>query len=356
MGCSSSAAAKDAADALPASPRADGEADPAADGDDTQMGGGAGSKDAEKPKQMPRSPRNRGMTAITADAARSVVEACKASPEQAQFFETWLNFIFEQAMPKVEPGGRMLLVSTDMQYLELRISGNARLMLRLASRFVEACGVPDTRLVSRLQEMVSELQVPAVGLWCRLKRMGSTSPAVDAGFLLESELDWMVADLLMPPAEDQEILRDYAVREQHKPCAYGSSLLPVEPESMLVLDMGGGAPGRPPERALLSGLLVFKCLGFSRPEDAVVRTLSSSRPVGCSVAAALGPKGLTRLSLRLAEPQGKEWVPQDLANCMELRYESDTIEAVRKAVGGEATILDYAADARGYLVVLGWKC
>ena len=44
-----------------------------------------------------------------------------------------------------------------------------------------------------------------VGLWCRIKRIGKSQPAIDAGYTILGILRWVEVDMLMPPCEDNEV-------------------------------------------------------------------------------------------------------------------------------------------------------
>merc|ERR1711948_46862 len=145
-----------------------------------------------------------------------------------------------------------------MQSLEFRIQSDAKRMDGLAHLFLHKCGVPHEQnfrftkvgqdnpehrwhsQVKHLLDVQTELDAVDITLWIRLKRMGTDSPAIDSGFTChptEDKIEWLIADLLMPPTGDQEALRRYAEEEHFKPCAYWSSILPREPEQSLSFDI-----------------------------------------------------------------------------------------------------------------------
>jgi len=288
------------------------------------------------------------MTAMS-KVARDIQEVAQDSPEQMRFFSVWSETVLDPASSSAQLGGRLLLVSTDMSVLEVNVTGEAPFMMRLAREFIEACAVPNMKMLETLERAQVELQVPEVTLWCRLKCMGGPAPGVDAGCIFNRELEWQVADVLMPCIDAQDALREHAVEEEYKPCRYGSSVLPTEPERSLGFEMVGEAP----KRRLLSGLLFFKALGFERPKDEVVRVLSLCQPLRCGVSAALGPRGLTRVSLRMHKPASP--VAEELSSCLGFAYASGELRRVAASLGLEANVVEYAIEARGYTVTVGFS-
>merc|ERR1712232_791638 len=129
--------------------------------------------------------------------------------------------------------------------------------------------------------------------------MGSDKPRVDAGFTIKQKMDWQMADLLMPPVPDQEVLRDYACQEQYFPCGWGTSLLPNNPESFLYFEMLGVSS----DAKILAALFFFKALGFIKPEEDNMKVFFTAQSKECQVCVAMGPKGLTRIHFSMGAPR-----------------------------------------------------
>lgn len=282
------------------------------------------------------------------DTVRAIMMLAQASRDQLEFFEDWTRTVFNAAL-RSPKAGKLLLVSTDLTFCEVRISGEAETMASLATLFSATVGTPGSdKMVRGLSDLQKELQMTTVTLWCRLKRMGSASPGVDAGFFAEQPLEWELVDLLMPPIDDADALREFAVQQKYIPSGYGSSILPIEPERSLRFTMDGDAP----KKLLLPAILFFKCVGCGKPDDDVVRILGSGQPAGCLVNVAMGPKGLTRVSLRLTEPRTS--IAQDLARCLSFAYRADGLEQVYASMGcTQPSFVEYVAEARGTTVAVG---
>jgi len=93
-------------------------------------------------------------------------------------------------------------------------------------------------------------------------------------------------------------------------------------------------------------------MGFERPRDSIVRLLSFCQPERCNVSAAMGPKGLTRLILRLHSPSTP--VAKELAQNLGFTYLTRQLERVQESLGFEANVVEYVAEARGYTVAVGF--
>ncbi|CAK9113724.1 Beta-carotene isomerase D27 [Durusdinium trenchii] len=298
-------------------------------------------------------------------AAYYLLESQNASQEQWQFFETWLKFVFDEAV-HVAPGGgpsgagsvvdealreddplvflcsekrAQLRVPSDLESFELSIKASKELMLilgllrRLANRFLQACKVPDLRMMSQLSQLQHEIPVSEISLWCRIKRMGKPEQAVDAGFHLDHPVEWLLADLVLPKCEDHASLRNNAMSNRLVPQSYGASLFPVEPESSLSFAM-----------ETRSALFIFKAMGFAKPSDPSLTAITHVEAASCDLLACLGPRGLTRMGLRFNQP-----TPNGCA-----AGQGDHVETVEYELDDHAHFLEYAAEKRGYTVTLGF--
>jgi hypothetical protein len=301
---------------------------------------------------------------ITKAVVLQLLREAKASPEQTDFFNAWSSSIMDEVP---ETAKKVLMVSTNMQFLEVRIQYDAKRMVELAHNFLHKCGVPHeqnfrfTKIsqdnpelkwhsqVKHLLDVQSELDAVVATLWCRLKRMGTESPAIDAGFVshpTEEKIEWLIADLLMPPTGDQEALRRYAEEEHFKPSAYWSSILPREPEQALSFDI---SMADAPKTELLRAFFFFKCLGFEKPEDAVVRYLNNCGPKKCNVIVSMGPQGLTRVSLRVWHTSLEaRKLADDLSKC--LKFDPCKAGDIQNIIGGDPNSIVYSAESSGYTV------
>jgi hypothetical protein len=76
-----------------------------------------------------------------------------------------------------------------------------------------------------------------VALWCRIKRIGKSQPAIDAGYTILGILRWVEVDMLMPPCEDNEVIRDYAQEHGWVASNFGCSFFPTEPEHRITFQV-----------------------------------------------------------------------------------------------------------------------
>lgn len=302
---------------------------------------------------------------VNSDAIRGVTEFCNISTEQRYLLELWRDEVFDPATPNASAEGRMLLLSSDLTILEIGIRGNWEAMTGYAGDFLEKCAL--TRqcdgALGRLKNLQKVAQTDELWLWLRLKHMpsraggsrGSEAPACDIGYRVEEGMEWVLADLLMPNVADFDSLRAYSLSNQCRPVSYGRSLLPQEPESALTLDIG--CDNEDSRLGVLAGLFVYRELTFAKPEDATVAMLLSGEPEKCRVLAAMGPKGLTRLSLRMFEPRRP--IAEDLAEVLSLAYSRDDMLQISEImnmveVENLYTFLDYAISVDGYEVSVGF--
>merc|ERR1712232_465445 len=174
--------------------------------------------------------------------------------------------------------------------------------------------------------------------------------AADAGFKLipkdTQKLSWLVADLLMPPGHDQDLLREHAEQDMLTPSTYMSSFFPVERERAVGVGLSGD-----PRKALLAALFFFKSLGFTKPEDSIVRLLGKCPAHDYRVFASMGPKGLTRLVLRMTTPEHE--IAEELAGSAGFLYKAGLIESLQNDLQGSLPqvvpdFVDFTAEYRGY--------
>eukprot|EP00913_Durusdinium_trenchii_P031745 g29730.t1 len=261
-------------------------------------------------------------------AAYYLLESQNASQEQWQFFETWLKFVFDEAV-HVAPGGGpsgagsvvdealreddplVFLCSEKSRHLVRVLHSDARHRRpgskpsdrrttpeelscgRLANRFLQACKVPDLRMMSQLSQLQHEIPVSEISLRVRIKRMGKPEQAVDAGFHLDHPVEWLLADLVLPKCEDHASLRNNAMSNRLVPQSYGASLFPATGSF---------------KSSLLSALFIFKAMGFAKPSDPSLTAITHVEAASCDLLACLGPRGLTRMGLRFNQPTPNGWI------------------------------------------------
>lgn len=295
---------------------------------------------------LARTPATRAEISCTQVA--TLLKRMRCTQEQMMFFETWSELIGNKALalPGVKATVSML---TDLNQLELQITALAAPMLALARDFVGQVGVPPVQL-TEMELASKELGPNQVTLWCKLKHIQSSAPAIDAGYALIAPMNWMVLDMLMPPAEDQDSLRDYAVQEHVMPSDFGCSFFPSEPERRLIFEMGNDESTR---KSMLSAFFFFKSLGFAKPEDTVVKLLSSSQPASFNIRVTMGPKGLTGLEVTLMQPAKN--IGRSLAEAVSFKYDEAGLGQVMETMGAAADMVGYGAEAVGYVVTVGFS-
>lgn len=287
-------------------------------------------------------------------AAYLALQVQKATDEQMQFFEAYLKIVFDEAVHVAPADGILLDVSTDFHNVTLGVKASRELMLRLANRFLETCHVPDARMYSRLVQTFEETQGTEVWLLCHIKRIGGQHPGVDFAYVLECHLDWLVLELLLPRSNDQEAFKNKAMGDRYPVFSYGSSLLPIEPESRMsveIHDINFKA-------SILSALFFFKHMGLAKPEDMLLKAFTSVKGRKVRVVTHLGSKGLTKMSSRIVEPAGDAigWAFVEEV-CAAARHEcnSETLFAVQREIGVEKPLwIDFVAESRGYTVSVGY--
>merc|ERR1712039_363489 len=69
----------------------------------------------------------------------------------------------------------------------------------------------------------------------------------------------------------------------------------------------------------------------------------------------MGRKGLTRVALRMTNPKDPAEIAKHLAGCLNFNFKETELDQVRSVLNGElATSIEYAAEARGYAVLVGF--
>lgn len=292
------------------------------------------------------SPSSRVRKVMT--AAKIVLDARSASQEQVDFLQTFVNIVVEEAVHTSPAGGLRFNVSTDLEFMEVSVCASKELMLRLANRFLEACQLPDLRLLDQMVQVQSVMKVPEIWLWCRLKRIGRSQQAVDAGFFIDDTMEWIVADIVVPKSSDQEALRNHAMQDRLVPHGYSSTLFPIEPESSLVFEIDSGNL----KSSIFTAFFLFKSMGFAKPEDEVLRVVTSVNALKCLCSASLGPKGLTRLAIRVISPRGE--VAEHIAKASGFKYFFKQLAEIESEIGDAPMAVGYAAELRGYTVSVTW--
>merc|ERR1712039_406899 len=105
--------------------------------------------------------------------------------------------------------------------------------------------------------------------------------------------------------------REFCIKDKHYPSEYSSSAFPKEPERGLGFLLENDAPNQ----MLLDSILFFHPFSL-KPEEQVLRIMERSSPESCNVHIAMGRKGLTRVALRMSNPNKPAEIAQKLAGCL----------------------------------------
>lgn len=283
------------------------------------------------------------------DVARRLLQVATASGAQTRFLEAWLDAVFKPGLPHVGPGNAVLMVSSDISFLEVSITEKAGLLFQLVRTFAMAWEVPSMAALEALERVQELLKASEVTAWCRLKNMGEADPGFDAGICINRELGWLVADLLMPWVDAQDALREHSAKQKYRPIMYSSSVFPSESERSLSFEMMGEETlGR-----IQAGLRFFHSLGHEPPrEDEALQHLVRSQPARCRIHAAMDCKGLARLSMQLQRPRCS--IAQELAEVLSIHYKSWELDNLEAELGVDVNLVEYVAEARGYSVAVGF--
>lgn len=308
----------------------------------------------EKDLLLKRVGPTREVSCIDSSQLIGVLELLAPTPEQMRFFQAWCQYIYGQVFDECLPQTRVVFIATDLSYMEVRATAGTERLLSLIEKFMDRHEIPK-RSFMEIKKVLGEVKATNLTTWCKIKHICGGSlhkPSVDAGVMIEAMLDWTIADMLMPPVDDQDALRDYAQKQQHDPVMYGASILPLEPEKQLAFEVTTEETHVSSKQLFVAAFLFFKSMGFTKPEDKVERLLASVASGRFLISVLMGPKGLTRVVMSVVEP--KEQVAPDLADALQSRYRSEVLNQVEARLGGEADVLDYVADYRGYSVSLGF--
>jgi len=294
---------------------------------------------------------NRSLTTVSSARLHAILQLLEPSSQQLKFFQVWTAIIYDEVLPLCEPQGQLTLIATDLTYMEIRLLAVTDKMMEAMRNFMVTCKIP-TRQFEAVEKVVEELEPQRLTLWCKLKNLGKNKPTVDTGISIQRSLDWAIVDVLMPAVEDQDALRKYALKQRYVPVMYGSSVLPIEPEKHLAFEVTTEETHVSQKQLFVASFLFFKSLGFTKPEDKVDRLLGSCANGRFLITVLMGPKGLTRVSMSVIEP--KKEVAAELAFTLGSKYREEVVNEIKTLLDGEADILDYVADSRGYTVSLGF--
>jgi len=282
-----------------------------------------------------------------------------ANNEQTNFFDVWAKYVHDPAVASAEPLGQHLFISTDLRFLEVRVAGESGFIQGLLRTFADKVQGMPTKLVDELDMVLGTLQAnmevtPLLTVWCKIKhcRSDAPPPSVDCGYLLNQDMQWAVLDVMMPSHEDEDALRDYAQGEKHVPVLYGSSILPIAPEKQIGFELHETAAANS-RQILLTAFFFFKALGLMKPEDRIVRILNTCQSDQLVVCAGIGPEGLVRLALSLIEPRNKS-VAKELADELAFLYREKEITEIIGLMRGDADIIDYVGETKGYGIRMGF--
>jgi len=292
---------------------------------------------------------------IDQGGAREILELMNPTPEQVEFFETWMETIAHQA-----PGVKSRLsFHTDGSNFEYTIIGKCKDLSPLVDEMVTKCEMP-TDHMEKMEETIHELKCQEMSLWCKLKNIPSEyrymerdrglPPAVDLGYSLHCPLSWTVCDLLMPPVQEHDLIRDYTQSEKQDPIGFGSSLLPIETETRLLFRHDTTDASSTTKMSVLFFLNFFKSLGFPKPEDSVIDVLFNCNPTEYGVIVHMGPKGLTRLTGSLENPSAV--MHKNLCTALDYPCAEKLIAYSEKYFGGHPSAVEYIADSGGYCCAL----
>lgn len=351
----------------------------------------------------------RGSASKLKDGAMSRTDSKDAPASSAK---TEIELMLEDFDPR-----HCLLVSSDMNRIEVRVSPqeqqkdqpkqNKKEIETLAKEFMEEVGMPDNMLEKTLGHLkwaknvglttssglaAGDLAAEAthIELWCVLDHIRDRSqgePSADAGFTvwwMNHRLSWSAADMLLPGSDDKDTFVEFCMRENPPlmPSSYTASFFesmdyvyedeskskghkkeeeqkewkPVHWERGLQMELP------PSPQAAFLGLMVFKAMGFIKPDDELFKALIKIDQRGAFVGAKFGPDGLTRMFIRLYRtPPG---AAKELADLLDLHYDVKMLggfdettgkwSGICESVNAAPEVIEYAAEARGFTVSVGF--
>lgn len=309
------------------------------------------------PGDVPEDGKRRGSLTMDSTVVGKILDMMGASNEQIAFFSVWDTHVHKKAVAVAKE--QQLFISTDLRFLEVRVTASSASMQGYLRSFVDKVGDLPKNSIDELDMVLDTLQGDMEGpqlltVWCKFKhcRSDAPPPSVDCGYILNQDLQWAVIDVMMPSHDDEDALRDYAVGEKHAPVLYGSSILPVAPEKQLGFALKETA-SQNSRQILLTAFFFYKALGLMKPEDRIVRILNTCQCESLVVCAGLGPQGLVRLALSLIHPKSTK-VAKELAEELASQYREKDLMEIQELMRGEADIVDYVGETRGYGIRLGF--
>ena len=299
-----------------------------------------------------------GKTRLEREAIESILLGLNASEMQRQFYQDWHKIVGD-AVVRHEHINELRFTS-DGSCLEQQLTADVETMMEVAEKLARGRAVEGGSWeltegpAAHLAKLVDSLtrRPERVGMWCRLKRIGKSHPAIDAGYTVRGIVRWVEVDMLMPPCEDLEVLRDWAQEHGWTACNFGRSFFPTEPEHRITFQVND--TNKQKSKELVNSFFFFKALGFVITPQPVVQAISSCEPLDFTVQACLGPKGLTRLAVKIFYPK-KESIYQMICGGARIPFEKSKSDMVSANLGGhEPHNVEFGADANGYICNIGW--
>lgn len=293
-----------------------------------------------------------GRTYVSLDDAMygciwAVLDLAVVEDEQRAFLQSWLDIVFKPVYSP-DSGGSSIVVSTDMANFELSVSLDSEQAKDVAQQFMETCGAQQAML-QHMQMVTTQLHCEKTVMWCRLKRMGTRTPSLDVGFEVRSPVSWIVADLLLPPCSDLDLVRDHSWQESLLPSGYGCSLIPKEPERYLLFDVEQAVNSN--RNSLYSCLFFFKALGFVKPDDKTMKALTNLLVPQMAVRCSMGPRGLIRMAMVFVDPLHPD--AKSLAAAVDFPF-ADGLYGIPKKLDSLPSTVHFAAEDRGFTVAIGF--
>eukprot|EP00929_Paragymnodinium_shiwhaense_P069287 TRINITY_DN34957_c0_g2_i1.p1 TRINITY_DN34957_c0_g2~~TRINITY_DN34957_c0_g2_i1.p1 ORF type:complete len:384 (-),score=64.43 TRINITY_DN34957_c0_g2_i1:104-1255(-) len=296
---------------------------------------------------------------LSSDILIRVAEELGATEQQQEFLKLWLEIVHDEVRDKEPPGpkslGSWLHVTCDGSYFEFGTTGACKEMIRVARNLIEQV-MPRSddvrfRVISYLHDLTKDPEASNTSLWIKLKRIGDpANQSVDIGFSVVGLVDWTTCDVLVygPQTRDLDVFRIQAEHNFLVPQVYASSLIDVNREQILQIQTQGAPP-----KCILQALFFFKALGFVKPEESAVSLLIGTQCSRCTIDCSLGPKGLTKLRLRLHKPRRQ--IPKRLALEVGAVYNEALMDKIISLVGSvESDVTDYFVESSGYKVGIGF--
>mmetsp|Transcript_3619 Transcript_3619/g.9130 ORF Transcript_3619/g.9130 Transcript_3619/m.9130 type:complete len:485 (+) Transcript_3619:95-1549(+) len=307
---------------------------------------------AARPRQMPHC-----MHKITTDSVRTILQIAGASPDQLSFYDELTAAVLSAAI--MGSSSRRLTVSSNLRTLELSVEGAAEILTGQLKHFLTRAGVP-TKNLEEFEMAREEMKAEVGAVWCRFKNLGAhrpdalhayMAPEVDLGMSLSVQIDWILADLLMPSLPIQDAIHAYASSELSNPCTYSCSVFPKEAERSLVYV---ATKEWLPAKSLQSCLLCLRAAGFLKPPGTALKYLAACDPLSYGTQVCMGPRGVTRGILHVGEIARSNTA--DLAESLQCEV-SPGLQEVNKLLGvndQQLDFLDLEVSKHGWGVTCGY--